>query len=130
MNRSREGAARFAERRQRENEAPRLRDAVPNLATLRLDVEERRGSVSVAESKHVRHVVVDHAPALFALVCGDSACKDGGHELTSQIMRNLQSGQAEFDVEDECLGSVGTATCHRVIHIHATATYRVPPTNP
>jgi hypothetical protein len=127
MNRSREGAARFAERRQRENEAQRLREAIPNLATLRLDVEERRGSVQVAESKHVRHVVVDIAPALFVLVCGDSSCKDGGHELTNAIMRNLQNGQTSFEVEDECLGSVGTATCHRIIHITATATYRVTP---
>lgn len=124
MNRSREGAQRFAERRQREDEAPRLREQVPSLATLRLEIEERRGSVSVAESKHVKIVPVDHAPALFVLVCGDSSCKDGGHELTSQVMRHLSSGQTTFELDDECLGSVGTATCHRVVHLKGIATYR------
>lgn len=125
MNRSREGAARFAERRLREDESPRLKDAVPNLETLRLEIEERRGSVSVAETKHVKIVPVQHAPALFVLVCGDSSCKDGGHELTSQVMRHLSNGQTSFEVDDECLGSVGTATCHRIVHLKATATYKV-----
>jgi hypothetical protein len=42
MNRSRarfsEAAQRFAERRRREDEAQRLKDRIPNLATLRLEI--------------------------------------------------------------------------------------------
>lgn len=121
--RFREAAARFAERRQREAEAPRLRAVVPRLVSLRLDVEERRGTSTVAETKHVRHVVVEHAPALFYLACGDSLCRDGGHDITNSVMRYLQSGATSFSLEDECLGSIGTAQCGRIVRVTGTAVY-------
>lgn len=121
--RFREGAGRFAERRQRERDAPRLKAEVPRLASLRLEVEERRGSTSLPESKHVRLVVVDHAPALFVLLCADSACRDGEHDLTSRVMRYLQSGATEFVVEDDCNGTIGSANCGRVVRVLGKATY-------
>jgi hypothetical protein len=49
--RSREASERFAERRRKEDEAPRLKEAVPNLASLRLEVEEHRGTSAVAETR-------------------------------------------------------------------------------
>ena len=122
--RSREAAARFAERRRREDEAPRLTAEVPGLATLKMAVEERRGSVTTAESKHVRHVVVDRAPALFLVPCGDPACDGGGYDLTLRVMRELRARRTEFAVDDECLGSVGTARCGRMVHASVTATYK------
>jgi hypothetical protein len=121
--RFREGSARFAERRQREREAPRLRAEVPELSSLRLEVEEQRSSTTVPESKHVRHVVVDHAPALFVLMCGDSSCRDGGHDITHMMLRHLQHGETEFEVEDPCSGSVGMGQCGRVMYVRARATY-------
>ena len=42
--RNSEAAQRSAERRRREDEAPRLRERVPALATLRLEIEEHRGT--------------------------------------------------------------------------------------
>jgi len=128
MNRSRDGAARFAERRQREDEAPRLRASYPTLATLKLEVEERRGASSMPETKHVRHVIVERAPALFVIMCGDSSCRDGGHDVTHAVLRYLSSGSTDFEVEDQCSGTIGTAHCGRIVRVHALATYTKPAT--
>src|ERR1700691_4968117 len=93
---SREASERFAERRRREDEAPRLRDEIPSLRTMRLEVEEHRATSAVAETRHVRIVIVDRAPALFVLPCGDPDCRDGGHDVTSEIMDRLRHGATEF----------------------------------
>jgi hypothetical protein len=121
--RSTEAAQRFAERRKREDEAPRLAREVPRLKTLRLDIEERRTTAAGAESKHVRHVVVDRAPALFLLPCGDPDCRMGGHDLTRAVMHELASGATLFDIEEACRGTVGNAECTRIIHVAGVATY-------
>jgi DNA-binding LacI/PurR family transcriptional regulator len=122
--RSREAAARFAERRKREDEARRLSVEVPSLATLRLAIEERRATVTTAESKHVRLVVVDRAPALFEIPCGDPSCEGGGYDLTERILRELRQNHAEFVVEDSCYGTVGSSRCGRAVKALVTATYK------
>jgi hypothetical protein len=122
--RSSEAAQRFAERRRREDEAPRLRDRIPALVSLRLEIEERRGTASAGDPKHVRIVIVDSAPALFFLPCGDHSCRDGGHDVTDAVLRGLSSGAATFETEDVCTGNVGTAECGRVAHVVVAATYR------
>ncbi|HEX3343703.1 MAG TPA: hypothetical protein VHS09_03980 [Polyangiaceae bacterium] len=122
--RNSEAAQRFAERRRREDAAPRLRAAVPALATLRLEVDERRGAANNGDPKHVRLVVVDSAPALFSLPCGDHACRDGGHELTDAVLRALGAGEKRIELEDACHGTVGTIPCGAVMHVVVTATYR------
>lgn len=122
--RNSEAAQRFAERRRREDAAPRIREVVPNLATLRLEIDERRGASNAGDPKHVRLVVVDSAPALFNLPCGDHACKDGGHDMTDNVLRALQAGATRFELEDTCHGNVGKAFCGAVMHIVITATYQ------
>jgi hypothetical protein len=122
--RNSEAAQRFAERRRREDAAPRIREVVPNLATLRLEIDERRGASNAGDPKHVRLVVVDSAPALFNLPCGDHACKDGGHDMTDNVLRALQAGATRFELEDTCHGNVGKAFCGAVMHILITATYQ------
>jgi hypothetical protein len=122
--RNSEASQRFAERRQREDAAPRLRDCVPALATLRLEVEDRRGVANAGDPKHVRLIVVDSAPALFILPCGDRACRDGGHDVTDAVMRSLQSRTARFEIDDPCHGSIGTASCNATMHIVVSATYK------
>jgi hypothetical protein len=119
-----EAAQRFAERRQREDEAPRLRVVVPRLSDFKLEVEERRSGGVVAETSHIRRVVVDHAPALFILPCGDPSCKDGGHDVTHGILRSLERNATRFEGEDVCSGNVGTATCGRVLKYVGIAVYR------
>jgi hypothetical protein len=119
-----EGAQRFAERRRLENEAPRLTSEVPDLRSLRLEISEQSGTGSVsAEPGHIRRIVVESAPALFVLTCGDLRCKDGGHDLTHPIMRALRAGQLRFEGEDACTGSLGSGQCERILRYLAIATF-------
>ena len=113
-------ALRFADRRQREDEAPKLRAQVPMLTSLRLDLEERSGIGGV---KHVRRVVVDRAPALFLVPCGDPRCVEGEHDLTTTVMRALRAHQTSFQGTDECGGSIGQSACQRVLHFDGAAEY-------
>jgi hypothetical protein len=121
-----EAAARSAERRRREDAAPRLKDQVPALETLRLDIQERRADAPIAESSHVRRIPVEHAPALFELPCHDAFCTEGGHDMTQIILQSLRAGETAFEGEDACNGHTGTAPCQRVLRYVATATYRRP----
>lgn len=117
-------AQRSAERRERENQAPRLALEVPRLASLRFEIEEKQGDIPVPEPKHVKRVVVEHAPALFLLPCGDSRCDHGGHDITHVVMRALRAGDTELDGDDPCHGSTGGSSCARTLHYHAIAEYR------
>jgi hypothetical protein len=121
--RSREAHLRFAERRRREDEARRLHDEVPDLRTLKLEVEEHRREATIAETRHVRHIIVDRAPALFELPCNDPACRDGGHDLTDGMAQRLRAHSTDFVIEDVCMGDVRGAPCGRVIRVLVTATY-------
>jgi hypothetical protein len=122
MNRRNSAAVqRFADRRQREEDAPRLCDEIPDLVSLRLEIEERSGVTVV---KHVRHVVVDRAPSLFVMPCGDPRCTGGGHDLTEAMMRALRAHQTSARGDDACYGSTGPSPCGRVMHFEAVARYR------
>jgi hypothetical protein len=118
-----EAALRFAERRKREDDAPRLSAEVPRLLTLRLEIEERSGGSVVAEPVYVRRIVVEHAPALFFLPCGDTRCRDGGHDITHTVLRSLHTNETRFEGQDVCTGSPGSGQCSRVLHYTAVATY-------
>ena len=120
---SREAQERFAERRRREDEAPRLRDEAPDLRSLRLVIEEARGTTSLAEARHVRIVIVDRAPALFIIPCGDPDCRDGGHDVTRELLSNLHTHDKEFVVKDSCNGNVRDVACGRTVQVKASATY-------
>jgi hypothetical protein len=120
----REVTRRTAERRQREDEAPRLAETIPALQGLRLEVLEHSSSISHPEHTHVRHVVVANAPALFVMPCHDTQCKDGGHDLTQEILAALRRRNARFEGEDVCRGTVGSAGCSRVLGYVAVATYQ------
>ena len=117
-------AMRAAERRRREDEAPRLASRVPLLESLRLEIEERRPGAVSADVQHVKRVTVESAPALFDLTCCDRSCKDGGHDITRSIMMELERGSTDFEGEDTCHGALGSAQCSRVLRYKAFATYR------
>jgi hypothetical protein len=121
---NRDAAKRTAERRQREADAPRLAALVPALEKLRIEVLERSSSISRPEHTHVRHIVVASAPALFVMPCHDTQCKDGGHDLTTEILSALRGQKVNFQGEDVCSGVVGSAGCSRVLGYVAVATYR------
>jgi len=118
-----EATTRFEERRQREHGAQRLRDRVPSLATLRLDIAQGRGT-SNSDPKYTRIIMVETGPALFELGCADPSCKDGGYDLTIPVLRGLVEGKAHFEMDGRCDGSVGSAECGRNVHVDVTATYR------
>jgi hypothetical protein len=113
-------ALRFADRRQREDEAGRLSSQVPDLLRLNLEVEERCG---VGGTKHIRRVLVQRAPALFLVPCGDPRCVDGDHDITSEVMYALRGRQTTFTGSDECRGTIGSSPCLRVLHFDGTAEY-------
>ena len=116
-------AQRFAERRQREDSAPRLSSEVPALLSLCLEIEESSDATTVSRPKHLRRIVVERAPALFLVPCGDPRCTDGGHDVTSAIMNALQKRQTTFSGEDKCNGYLGTSPCTRILRYDATAQY-------
>ena len=118
-----EATRRFAERRERENSAARLLAEVPDLVSLDLSLSESRGEMAGGVT-HVRHIVVGSAPALFEIPCGDPSCKEGGHDLTYEIVRALRQRATESDGRDTCNGSVGSASCGRDLHFRAIAVYR------
>jgi hypothetical protein len=121
--RNSEAAQRFADRRRREDEAPRLLAEVPDLATLALELTDQ-GPETTAAMTHLRRVVVASAPAHFEILCLDPACVDGGHDLTNTIMRALRAHASTFEGEDACYGSVRTAVCGRVLRFAVSAAYR------
>ncbi len=118
-----EASQRYAERLQREQEEPRLLERVPALLTLRLEISDGR-NVTSADAKHTRIIVVDTAPALFSLMCGDQACRGGGHDVTHAVLDALRAGATRFEVCDECYGNVGSAQCGRTMRVDVSATYR------
>jgi hypothetical protein len=97
---------------------------VPDLVSLRLDIEDHSGSTAVAQPKYIRRIVVAHAPALFLIPCGDSNCVDGGHDVTATVIQALRSRRATFQGEDSCHGSIGSSSCSRVMHFEGFAEYK------
>ena len=124
MNRRGEAAERFAERRRREDDAPRLRDVIPDLVACRIDIAQRRADVTSVDVSHTRHLVVARAPAMLVIPCADPSCRDGGHDISSALMRGLRDRRLEIRGEDSCDGDIGTAHCGRVLAFTARAEYR------
>ncbi len=110
---------------ERESSAPRLTDEVPSLRTLRLTMRFRRGEHALPESEHTRIVVVQRAPALFVVPCSDPQCREGGHDVTQDIMFRLRSKNGAFVGSASCSGSLGSAAapCARTLVFEASATY-------
>ncbi len=123
MNRRGEAAERFAERRRREDEAPRLKDVVPDLVACKIEIGERRPSITSPEISHTRHLVVDRAPAVLVIACSDPSCRDGGHDIGSALLRGLRDRRSPVEGEDTCHGSIGTAHCGRILTFRAIAQY-------
>jgi len=119
-----EAAERSQARRELENAAPRLAAEVPALVTFKLELEEHEGTSRRPEQNHIRHIMVNSAPALFVVPCGDTRCKDGGHDITREVMRSLRAGETKFQGNDACQGSQGSGLCVRVLHYTGLATYK------
>jgi hypothetical protein len=97
-------AQEFADRRRKEDDAPRLQDEVPQLLNLALTIEERRPGLGSHGAAHIRRIVVDRAPALFVMRCTAPGCESGVHDFTHSVMRELRRGLTSFEGEAGCDG--------------------------
>lgn len=121
------GGSQRSERWAREDEAPRLLEVVPGLLQLRLELAEWSGDRIVLDSKRIQHIVVQRAPALFEVPCGDSGCRDGGFDVTAAVLRALRHEQPQFEGEAACFGSVGERPCQRVLRFRGLADWSQAP---
>ena len=110
-------------RQQVEQGAPRLAVAVPSLRTLRISITEHH---VLHPLQHVKHIVVDRAPALFKLPCHDQFCREGGYDVTALVMRGLRAREAKFTGNQSCEGRVGQHPCRRTMSFQAIASYDEP----
>lgn len=111
------------ERRRRENEAPRLKLVVPRLVELKFKMFSMQGEHIVAGTEYMKLVPVLHASAHFEIPCSDPRCKDGGHDISYEILRALKGGEPELEGEDACRGVTGSAECRRSLRYSMTVTY-------
>jgi hypothetical protein len=109
------------ERRQREDESPRLRTVVPRLLSIRLELNESRGEGLLAS--HIKRIALEHAPSVFMIPCGELRCRRGSYDLTDSILTALRRGESRVEVTDTCMGEVGSSTCGRVMRCVAVAEY-------
>jgi hypothetical protein len=112
-----EAKQRSAERRLREDEAPRLINEVRRLTSLQIDVTN-------GGSQYLWRIVVERAPALFEIACPEPACTNGGHDITRSVMHALRTSSQRFEGEGVCHGDVPLGSCGRVLKYVAQATYR------
>jgi len=110
------------EQRRREDAAPRLRDEVTRLRSLRIRLDDVRGEGRVVAASYVRPIVIASAPAHFELRCLEPRC-DGRHDLTRPMLRALHESQVAFSGQSECSGMVGTVPCDRLLAYTCEATY-------
>lgn len=121
--RNTQAAERFAERRRREDEAPRLTAMVPALQSCRIELGESRRESTSAEVSYTKRVIVPTASTIFLVSCGDGSCREGGHDISVDLIRGLRAGHREIRGEDACYGTVGTAQCGRILRFVAYADY-------
>jgi hypothetical protein len=112
------------ERWEREDLAPRLKELVPELESLRLTLVENRGGYPISGTRRVQHVMVNSASTRFEIPCSESSCQGGGHDLTPAVAARLRSGQLEFGGSSECIGAIGGGhACSRHLEYSFEAKY-------
>jgi hypothetical protein len=122
MRRQSAGAQTAIERRNRENEAKRLRELIPDLENLKLFIEERQKGANEADVLHTRLIVIDRAPAIFEFGCYDRKC-NGNHDMTGSVLRALQAHKQSFEGHDSCEGENKIGSCDLELHFRAEANY-------
>jgi hypothetical protein len=114
-----------AEHRRREDAAPRLRDEVRRLQTLRLRFDDVRAEGRTVAVSYIKPIVVASAPAYFEIRCMEARC-NGRHDLSSAILRGLRQSLTSFGGESSCNGMVGDVACDRTLAYVCEATYSAP----
>jgi hypothetical protein len=111
-----------AEHRKREDDAPRLRSAAPDLKTLRLTFDEVRPNGASTATAYARPIVVASAPAHFEVRCMEPRC-DGRHDLTAPILRALSDRLKTYRGQSVCNGVINNTMCDRTLTYSYEATY-------
>ena len=115
------------ERWERENAAPRLKELVPELESLRLSLVENRGGYPITGTRRVQHVMVRTASTHFEIPCGESSCQGGGHDLSHAVTPKLRHRRSEFGGTSECNGAIGGGhACTRRLDYSFEASYSNP----
>jgi hypothetical protein len=110
-------------RSERERAAGTLLGKVPSLTRLDIAFHEKSSGVCADDTRYVRRVVIESAPALFEVSCCGPQCEDGGYDVTREMLRALSSSSLHFEGEQACRGRRGPGDCGRVLTFVATATY-------
>lgn len=109
-----------SERWIREDEAARVQHMAPNVAGLRFEFHESPGEGRVPDSTRFQHILVPRAAAL-QVGCSDAGCRDGGFDITAEVLRALRERKSDVSGESCCFGSVGDRPCERVLKFRAVA---------
>jgi hypothetical protein len=117
-----EEAENVAEHRRREDAAPRLRDEVRRLETLRMRFDDVRAEGRTIAISYTKPIVVASAPAYFEIRCMDARC-NGRHDLSAAILRALRQSMTSFSGESSCNGMVADLACDRTLAYVCEATY-------
>ena len=112
----------LVEQRRREDAAPRLREEIADLQSLRIRLDDVRAEGRVVIASYVRPIMVATAPAHFELRCMEPRC-DGRHDLTRDVLRALHKAQVSFSGQSSCPGMVGPTPCDRLLEYTCDATY-------
>jgi hypothetical protein len=111
-----------AEHRRREDAAPRLRDEVARLESLRFSFEDVRPEGRGGAMSYSKPIVIANAPAHFEIRCGEARC-NGRHILTAAVMQALRQSRALFAGESNCTGMIGDLSCDHTLKYVCEATY-------
>jgi hypothetical protein len=123
MRRDPEALARARERREKDDAAKRLREVFPDLASLKLKVAEKpKAATDDKAITHIKHVIIDRAPARFELPCCDHKC-DGSHDVTAMVLEGLTNKDTSITGKDPCGGQAKEGPCHFELSFEAVATY-------
>lgn len=122
---------RRVQRDEREHAAGKLVSKVPDLTRLDIAIFETSPKACSDDSRYVRRIVVENAPALFEVPCG-ARCEGGGYDVTREFLAALSSHSLRFEGQQTCRGQCRDADCARVLRYVATAMYRenTPQTGP
>ncbi|MEQ9320095.1 MAG: hypothetical protein RIF41_13105 [Polyangiaceae bacterium] len=93
---------------------------------MKLELSETASKGGGTIVRYAKLIVVDRAPALFEIRCGDKSCDGGGHDLTRPIMVALREGLTDFSGEDACSGYQRDRPCERCLRYRVLATYAAP----
>lgn len=112
-----------SEQLRRERAAPRLREVVPTLVSLRLTFEDLRSEDAIGNVAYAKPIGVATAPAYFDVRCAEPRC-DGRHDLTEAVLASLRDRRTSASGRSNCNGYMGDASCNRALRYGYAATYR------